>query len=68
MALSRKKATTIALDPEDDRLLSSHNVQFPMSHVLENNLDVKVDPTSMASMMRVFPPLQALKASPSREA
>jgi hypothetical protein len=45
------------------RLLFSHNVQFPMSHVLENNLDMKDGPTSMASMMRVFPPLQGLKAS-----
>ncbi|HTO75893.1 MAG TPA: hypothetical protein VMQ61_07440 [Thermoanaerobaculia bacterium] len=45
------------------RLLFSHNVQFPLSHVLENNLQGKGDPISMASMMRVFPPLQGVKAS-----
>ena len=45
------------------RLLFSHNVQFPLSHVLENNLELKSDPTSMASMMRVFPPLQQLQSS-----
>lgn len=39
------------------RLLYSHNVQFPMSHVQEEN------PTSLATLMRVFPPLQRLKAS-----
>src|SRR5262245_41950482 len=41
------------------RLLFSHNVQFPMSHVQEDN------PTSMETLMRVFPPLQKLKSSPS---
>ena len=40
------------------RLLFSHNVQFPMSHVQEEN------PASLATLMRVFPPLQRLKASP----
>jgi len=47
------------------RLLFSHNVQFPMSHVIENSFSAKGDPFSMASMMRVFPPLQRLKASPA---
>jgi hypothetical protein len=49
------------------RMLFSHNVQFPLSHVLENNVEVKGDPTSMASMVRIFPPLQTLKASPSEK-
>jgi hypothetical protein len=40
------------------RLLFSHNVQFPLSHVQEDN------PTSMETLMRVFPPLQELKSSP----
>ena len=48
------------------RLLFSHNVQFQMSHVLEDNLRERGNPLSMASMMTVFPPLQRLKAS-SRE-
>jgi hypothetical protein len=43
------------------RLLFSHNVQFPMSHVQEDN------PTSMETLMRVFPPLQRLKSSPSEK-
>jgi len=49
------------------RLLFSHNVQFPMSHVIENNFSAKGAPFSMASMMRVFPPLQRLKASPAEK-
>ena len=49
------------------RLLFSHNVQFPLSHVLENDLDMKGDPTSMASMMRVFPPLRRLQVSRSEK-
>jgi hypothetical protein len=49
------------------RLLFSHNVQFPLSHVLENSMQGKGDSTSMASMMRVFPPLQALKSSPDEQ-
>jgi len=43
------------------RLLFSHNVQFPMSHVQEDN------PTSLETLMRVFPPLQDLKSSPSEK-
>ena len=39
------------------RLLFSHNVQFPMSHVHEEN------PSSLATLMRVLPPLQRVKAS-----
>jgi hypothetical protein len=50
-----------------DRLLFSHNVQFPMSHVLESKLQGTGDPTSMASMMRVFPPLEGIKTSPDEK-
>jgi hypothetical protein len=35
--------------------------------VLENNLHGKGDPTSMASMIRLFPPLQRLEASPGEQ-
>jgi len=48
------------------RLLFSHNAQFPLSHVLGSNLQGG-DPISMASMIRVFPPLQAVKASPDEK-
>jgi hypothetical protein len=41
------------------RLLFSHNVQFPMSHVHEDN------PTSLETLSRVFPPLQRFKSSAS---
>ena len=37
------------------RLLFSHNVEFPMSHVHENN------PTSLETLIRVFPVLKSLK-------
>jgi hypothetical protein len=40
------------------RLLFSHNVEFPLSHVQENN------PTSLDTLARVFPPLGTLKKSP----
>jgi len=43
------------------RLLFSHNVQFPMSHVRED------DPTSMATLFRVFPALQRLRATPGEK-
>ena len=39
------------------RMLYSHNVQFPMSQVHE------ADRASLATLMRVFPPLQALQTS-----
>jgi hypothetical protein len=39
------------------RLLFSHNVQFPFSHVNENN------PSSLDTLVRVFPVLQKLKMS-----
>ncbi len=39
------------------RLLFSHNVEFPMSHVHENN------PTSLETLIRVFPVLKSLKMS-----
>ena len=63
--LIKFKAEALPLKHElgGTRLLFSHNVQFPLSHVLENNLQGKGDPISMASMMRVFPPLQGVKAS-----
>ncbi len=41
------------------RLLFSHNVEFPMSHVHENN------PTSLDTLIRVFPVLKTLKMSPN---
>jgi hypothetical protein len=40
------------------RLLFSHNVEFPMSHVHENN------PTSLETLIRVFPVLKSLKMRP----
>ena len=40
------------------RLLFSHNVQFPLSHVHEGN------PTSLDTLVHVFPPLAKLKRSP----
>jgi hypothetical protein len=40
------------------RLLFSHNVQFPLSHVHENN------PTSLETLIRIFPVLKTLKMSP----
>ena len=40
------------------RLLFSHNVQFPLSHVHENN------PTSLETLFRIFPVLKTLKMSP----
>ena len=43
------------------RMLYSHNVQFPMSQVHE------ADRASMATLLRVFPPLQALQTSASEE-
>jgi hypothetical protein len=67
--LIKFKAEALPLKHElgGTRLVFSHNVQFPMSHVLENNLHGTGDPTSMASMMRVFPPLLGLKASPGEQ-
>jgi len=38
------------------RLLFSHNVEFPMSHIQEEN------PTSMETLIRVFPALRMLKS------
>jgi hypothetical protein len=43
------------------RLLFSHNVQFPMSHVQEDN------PTSLETLLRVFPVLRAIKSSPGEK-
>jgi hypothetical protein len=43
------------------RILFSHNVQFPLSHVHEN------DPTSMDTLVRVFPALGSLKKSPGEK-
>jgi len=43
------------------RILFSHNVQFPFSHVHEN------DPTSMDTLARVFPALGRLKKSPGEK-
>jgi hypothetical protein len=43
------------------RLLFSHNVQFPMSHVQEEN------PTSLETLFRVFPVLRTLKFSPGEK-
>jgi hypothetical protein len=40
------------------RLLFSHNVEFPLSHVQENN------PSSLDTLTRVFPALGTLKRSP----
>jgi hypothetical protein len=43
------------------RILFSHNVQFPLSHVHEN------DSTSMETLVRVFPALGSLKKSPGEK-
>ena len=43
------------------RILFSHNVQFPFSHLHENN------PASMDTIVRVFPPLGRLKKSPGEQ-
>jgi len=43
------------------RLLFSHNVQFPLSHVQED------DPTSLQTLFRVFPALQTLKSHPGEK-
>ena len=43
------------------RTLFSHNVEFPFSHVHEN------DPTSMDTLVRVFPALGRLKKSPGEK-
>jgi hypothetical protein len=43
------------------RLLFSHNVQFPLSHVRED------DPTSLETLFRVFPALQKLRATPGEK-
>jgi len=43
------------------RLLYSHNVQFPLSHVQEDN------PTSMETLLRVFPALQRIESSPGEK-
>src|SRR5215813_6466850 len=43
------------------RLLFSHNVQFPMSHIQEDN------PTSLETLTRVFPPLRAIKSHPQEK-
>ncbi len=40
------------------RILFSHNVEFPLSHVHENN------PTSLETLIRVFPVLKTLKMHP----
>jgi hypothetical protein len=41
------------------RLLFSHNVQFPLSYLHENN------PTSLETLIRIFPALKTLKMSPN---
>src|SRR5262249_41012634 len=43
------------------RILFSHNVQFPFSHVHENN------PASMDALGRIFPALGRLKKSPGEQ-
>ena len=52
------------------RILFSHNVQFPFSHVHENNAGWKVVPgeaDSMDTLVRVFPALGRLKKSPGEK-
>ncbi len=43
------------------RMLFSHNVEFPLSHVHEG------DPTALDTVMRVFPALKRLKKSPGEK-
>jgi len=53
------KAEVLPLKNElgGSRLLFSHNVQFPMSHVHED------DPTALQTLFRVFPALRTLSSS-----